>query len=159
MGENDMQQFVKMRRQVSMAESTRLVLNKSIDLLHKLSNGKLGKEDVKKEISTLLSTYFVTVYPETSRGNDPESKFKLEHFLDQAYEIIDQVESGKVPLYEAIMLMNKVVVSLKPSEVAHALKAQEKTSERDLIRFRPVSKEVDEDIFEEEEVSADRFEF
>ncbi len=166
-----MQQFIKMRKQVSMTESTRLVLNKSIDLLHKLSNGKLGNEDVKKEVTVLLSTYFVTAYPESDRGDDPEKKLKLELFLDQAYEIIDQVESGKVPLYEAIMLMNKVVVSLKPfeqqqlEERAHTPKRTALPSEREVIRFRPVPKEVDEEVFEEdlnEERNmkmAERFEF
>jgi len=144
-----MQQFIKMKKQVSMTESTRLVLNKSIDLLHKLSNGKWGKDEVKREMSSLLSTYFAAVYPQGSLD-------KREHFIDQAYEIIDQVELGKVPLYEAIMLMNKVVVSLKPAEKAVPY------SEREVIRFRPAPKEEEEVIFEEgiieENREQDRFE-
>ncbi len=152
-----MQQFIKMRKQVSMTESTRLVLNKSIDLLHKLSNGKLGKEEVKKEITILLSTYYVTVHPESGHVDSPEKKLKLEHFLNQAYEIAEQVESGKVPLYEAIMLMNKVVVSLKPNEseseeenrVQTTTKAPSYPAEREVIRFRPVEKQTNSAVFDE----------
>lgn len=138
-----MQQFIKMRKQVSMTEATRLVLNKSIDLLHKLSNGKLAREEVKKEISVLLSTYFVTVYPETEKGVDADAKLKLEHVLDQAYDIVYQVESGKAPLYEAIMLMNKVVVSIKPlyeendSDDRGSVFAKQTIAEKEVVRFRP----------------------
>lgn len=185
-----MQQFIKMRKQVNMTESTRLVLNKSIDLLHKLSNSKMSKEEVKKELSVLLSTYFVTLYPDNGRGIDAEKKLKLEHFLEQAYDISDQVESGKVPLYEAIMLMNKVVVSLKPDsedielskpkpnnnppeedeeqkgeeeleeeegQMEREMEKEEmkvfhnRVQERDRVRFRPISKEVDDtEPFEED---------
>ncbi len=114
-----MDQFYKVRKKMSIAESTRQVLNKSIDLLHKLSNRKLAKEEMKQQLSTLLSNYFFAVHPDSAKLNfgevDETSKIKLELFLEQAYEICDKVSNGKAPLYEAIMLMNKVVVAHQPN--------------------------------------------
>lgn len=153
-----MQQFIKMKKQVSMTESTRLVLNKSIDLLHKFSNKKMRNEDVKKEMATLLSTYFMTLFPEAEGGSDAESKLQLQHFLDNAYDIVDKVETGQAPLYEAIMLMNKVVVSLKPVKRQESEDHFEKfiaeeahrRGEREVVRFRPVAAEVSEEEFQED---------
>ncbi len=109
-----MDQFMKMRKKMSMAESTRQVLNKSIDLLHKLSNKKIAKDTARKELSAVLSQYFSSLGENSSI--DQESKVKLEIFLDQAYEIIEKVDAGDAPLYEAIMMMNKVVVNNQMEE-------------------------------------------
>jgi hypothetical protein len=106
-----MDQFHKVKKKMSMAEATRQVLNKSIDLLHKLSNKKLSKDEIKNQLDELLSTYFFNLYPEI----DEAVKMKLELFLEQSHEIVDKVSMGKAPLYEAIMLMNKVVVAYQPS--------------------------------------------
>lgn len=110
-----MDQFMKMRKKMSMAESTRQVLNKSIDLLHKLSNKKIAKDSAKKELGSLLSHYFTSSF-DGANGISKESKVKLELFLDQAYEILDKTDSGDTPLYEAIMMMNKVVVNNQVAE-------------------------------------------
>ncbi len=110
-----MDQFMKMRKKMSMAESTRQVLNKSIDLLHKLSNKKIAKDTARKELSGVLSQYFSSLGSNSS-AIDQESKVKLEIFLDQAYEIIEKVDAGDAPLYEAIMMMNKVVVNNQVEE-------------------------------------------
>lgn len=116
---------------MSIAESTRQVLNKSIDLLHKLSNKKLPKEEIKQQLSNLLSNYFFAVYPDSNQRNfgevDDGSKIKMELFLEQANEIVEKVASGKAPLYEAIMLMNKVVVNHQPDidEVQPSIPHQE----------------------------------
>lgn len=125
-----MDQFYKVRKKMSIAESTRQVLNKSIDLLHKLSNKKEAKEEIKHHLSTLLSNYFFAVYPDSNKLNfgevDETSKIKLEIFLEQAYEIVDKVASGRAPLYEAIMLMNKVVVNHQPgSEEVQAVEQKQ----------------------------------
>jgi hypothetical protein len=137
-----MDQFYKVRKKMSIAESTRQVLNKSIDLLHKLSNKKQAKEEIKHQLSNLLSSYFFAIYPDSNPINfdevDEGSKMKLEFFLEQAHEIVDKVANGRSPLYEAIMLMNKVVVNHQPNlEEMQKLKQEEVAPEQIEKPFRP----------------------
>ncbi|MBM3202017.1 MAG: hypothetical protein FJZ56_06380 [Chlamydiae bacterium] len=124
-----MDQFHKVKKKMSIAESTRQVLNKSIDLLHKLSNKKLSRDEINKQLSELLTAYFASLHPEMNEANS----IKLDHFLKQAEEIVDKVANSKSPLYEAIMLMNKVVVSNQP-DLEEENMAEEKPIENRLMR-------------------------
>ena len=101
-----MQSFMKMKRKIGMTESTRQVLNKAIDLLHRLSNKKLSEEAARRELSTNLSTHFLA-----EGGLAEEKKIKLQAALEEANEVVTQLERGKIPLYEAIMMVNRIVVS------------------------------------------------
>lgn len=90
-------------------ESIRRVLNRIIDLLHKLSNKKIDLQQTKKELSILLSNYFLS-QPGDENALTEDNKVKLEFFLHQARGILEKVDAGTTPLYEAIMLMNKIVM-------------------------------------------------
>ena len=91
-----------------MSEQTRQMLNKSIDLLHKVSNRKIGAETAKKELLDILSHYFL--HPFKSGSDKHKGRFKA--LLDEVNEIVDKIESGRAPLYEAIMQVNKAVMHL-----------------------------------------------
>ena len=103
------------RKKLSISESNRVLLNKLIDILHKLSNGKIVKDVAKDELSVLLSGYFLSNNSE-NLGLDSNQKIKLEWLLDRVYEIVDKLESGDAPLYEAIIMINKLVSGLNPDE-------------------------------------------
>lgn len=92
-----------------MGEETRKVLNKSIDLLHKLSKGKITRKEARQELSALLAGHFLTSCT-NNEGVDINQKVKLQCYLDEALEIVDKIDSGQAPLYEGILLMNKVIV-------------------------------------------------
>ena len=101
-----MQPFMKMKKKIGMTESTRQVLNKAIDLLHRLSNKKLSEEASRRELSTMLSTHFLS-----EGGVEAQKKIKLQMILEEANDVVTQLDKGKIPLYEAIMLVNRIVVS------------------------------------------------
>ena len=142
-----MDQYMKIKKTLSLAESTRQILNKAIDLLHKLSNGKMGKEETKHQLSSILSHYFLTIYGEDLSSTE---KQELKDFLASAHEVVDRAESGKIPLYEAIMLMNKVIIQhqIERDEVVVPLK--EVTRQQVVQR---VEKEVDPTPLEEKHTS------
>jgi hypothetical protein len=144
-----MDQFMKMRKKMSMAESTRQVLNKSIDLLHKLSNKKIAKETARKELSAVLSQYFSSLG--SGLAIDQERKVKLEIFLDQAYEIIEKVDAGDAPLYEAIMMMNKVVVNNQMEEAGKERVSSIRPPEPKMKMREEISRSDYDDEDEEEE--------
>lgn len=100
-----MDQFIKLRKKMTMTESTRQMLNKSIDLLHKLSKKKITTDAVKSELSTYLSNHILTI-----NQIDGDKKLQLEQFINLAGEIVDSVDGGKIPLYEGIMALNKMVM-------------------------------------------------
>lgn len=101
-----MQPFMKMKKKIGMTESTRQVLNKAIDLLHRLSNKKLSEEAARRELSTTLSTHFLS-----EGGVEAHKKIKLQMVLEEANDVVTQLDKGKIPLYEAIMLVNRIVVA------------------------------------------------
>ena len=101
-----MQPFMKMKKKIGMTESTRQVLNKAIDLLHRLSNKKLSEESARRELSTTLSTHFLS-----EGGVEAHKKIKLQMVLEEANDVVTQLDKGKIPLYEAIMLVNRIVVA------------------------------------------------
>ena len=138
---------------MSMAESTRQVLNKSIDLLHKLSNKKIAKDTARKELSAVLSQYFSSLG--SNFAIDQDSKVKLELFLDQAYEIIEKVDAGDAPLYEAIMMMNKVVVNNQMEEPARS----KVSAPRPPLPKMKIREELSEDQYPDDEEDEEEEDF
>ncbi len=101
-----MQPFMKAKKKMGMSESTRQVLNRAIDILHRVSSKKLSEELAKKELSATLSAHFL------SEGDvDPIKKIKLQRCLEEVNEVTSALDKGKTPLYEAIMHVNRIVVS------------------------------------------------
>jgi hypothetical protein len=101
-----MQPFMKVKKKMGMTESTRQVLNRAIDILHRVSSKKLSEELARKELSTTLSTHFLN-----DGDVDPIKKIKLQRCLEEVNEVTSSLDKGKIPLYEAIMLVNRIVVS------------------------------------------------
>ncbi|MBM3193853.1 MAG: hypothetical protein FJZ59_06460 [Chlamydiae bacterium] len=99
-----MQPFMKMKKKIGMTESTRQVLNRAIDLLHRLSNKKLSEESARKELNTTLSQHFLS-----EGGVEAQKKIKLQMILEEANDVVTELDKGKIPLYEAIMLVNRIV--------------------------------------------------
>lgn len=99
-----MQPFMKMKKKIGMTESTRQVLNRAIDLLHRLSNKKLSEESARKELSATLSQHFIS-----EGGVEAQKKIKLQMILEEANDVVTELDKGKIPLYEAIMLVNRIV--------------------------------------------------
>ncbi len=102
-----MDDSMKLERK-GMGELTRQMLNKAIDLLHKVSNKKMESGVAKKELIEILSSYFL--YP-LARGSE-KAKKRFKSLLEEVCQIVDKIDSGKAPLYEAIMQMNKAVMHL-----------------------------------------------
>ncbi|MCH9811453.1 hypothetical protein K0U07_01670 [bacterium] len=101
-----MDTFSKIRKTASKEEQKRQMINKAIDLLHKLANKRLDFADAKSEISKVISEYYVTHEEE---GIDSRSKINLEVMMNNAFDVISGVKEEKLNLYQAIMLMNKVM--------------------------------------------------
>jgi len=152
---------MKMGNRGNMAEKTRQILNKSIDLLHKLSKKKTSSKLAKQEISTLLSNHFLSSNSQ-SEGIDTDQKVKFQCYLDEAYGIVDKIDNGQAPLYEGIMLMNKVIVK-NQSEKAKDEKSVRKSLHFDSLENNSFQEGEDsaseEDDFKEEdhEMLSDQF--
>ena len=101
-----MQPFMKMKRKQGMNEQTRQVLNRAIDLLHRLSSKRISEEGARRELSAALSAHFLA-----EDGIESGKKIKLQLILEEATTVISQLDRGEIPLYEAIMLVNRIVVS------------------------------------------------
>lgn len=101
-----MDAFSKIRKTASKEEQKRQMINKAIDLLHKLANKRLDFADAKSDISKVISEYYVTHEEEGIEGN---AKINLEMMMNNAYDVISGVKEEKLNLYQAIMLMNKVM--------------------------------------------------
>ena len=101
-----MDAFSKIRKTAGREEQKRQMINKAIDLLHKLANKRLDFVDAKSEISRVVSEYYVIDDKEGVEGND---KINLEVMMNNAYDVISGVKEEKLNLYQAIMLMNKVM--------------------------------------------------
>ncbi len=101
-----MQPFMKMKRKQGMSEPTRQVLNRAIDLLHRLSNKKISEEGARRELSATLSAHFLS-----EGGVEAGKKIRLQLILEEATGVVAQLDRGEIPLYEAIMLVNRIVVS------------------------------------------------
>lgn len=101
--------------QSNMQEETRKVLNKSIDVLHKLSKGKTTRKEARQELSALLAGHFLM--NSKSQGIDINQKVKLQCYLDEALSIVDRLDSGQAPLYEGILMMNKVIAKKETEPV------------------------------------------
>lgn len=140
-----MDQYMKIKKTLSLAESTRQILNKAIDLLHKLSNGKISKEETKHQLSSILSHYFLTIYGEDLNSNE---KQELKAFLASAHEVVDKVDGGKIPLYEAIMVMNKVIIH-------HQMERNETVVSLEEVTKKSVSQPSEKKVAPEPTISRD----
>jgi hypothetical protein len=144
-----MQPFMKMKKKITMTESTRKVLNKAIDLLHRLSSKKISEDVCKKEISYTLSSHFL----EDTKVN-ADSKVKLEMCINEASDIIESLEKGKIPLYEAIMLINRVVVNHAGIESLESFEQKDEP-----LQFKPRVEPYKEDsdfVSQEFDISGDQ---
>ena len=101
-----MDTFSKIRKSAGREEQKRQMINKAIDLLHKLSNKRLDYEDAKSEISRVISEYYIF---DDKMGVEENTKLNLEVMLHNSFDVIDGVKEEKLNLYQAIMLMNKVM--------------------------------------------------
>lgn len=136
-----MEHFMKMKKKVSSTETTRQVLNKAIDLLHKLSNQKIKSEEVKSELSQVFSQYFLSQNG-AENGIEERNKLKLEILLKETCDIVDRLDSGRIPLYESIMLMNKVAAGFgqpKQESELSANKAEEVVTEMNVEKESPTT--------------------
>ncbi|MBS0584897.1 MAG: hypothetical protein JSR76_01180 [Verrucomicrobia bacterium] len=103
---------MRLEKRFKGGEGVRQILNKSIDLLHKISNRKVSLESAKKELTEMLSAYFLM---------EQRGEAKLPFLFEELYVILEKLEAGKAPLYEAIMQMNKAVMQF-------SLEAEEEVS-------------------------------
>ncbi len=150
-----MQPFMKMKKKIGMTESTRQALNRAIDLLHRLSNKKLSEESARKELSTMLSQHFLS-----EDGVDAQKKIKLQMVLEEANDVVTQLDKGKIPLYEAIMLVNRIVSNSASKEPPPLPEARiESANAIEPIHSRPKIAPYEEDvefISQEFDVSGDQ---
>ena len=72
-----------------------------------------------------------------------EEKGELKAFLASAHEVVDKADSGQIPLYEAIMLMNKVIIhhQMERNEnIVPLSRSEEKKTVREVSFEAPVEK-------------------
>ena len=113
-----MDAFSKIRKSAGREEQKRQMINKAIDLLHKLSNKRLDYDDAKSEISRVISEYYVL--DDSAVGEN--TKINLELMINNSFDVLNGVKDEKLNLYQAIMLMNKVM--------AHAETIKEEPSKK-----------------------------
>ena len=101
-----MDAFSKIRKSAGREEQKRQMINKAIDLLHKLANKRLEFDEAKSEISRVVSEYYVI---DEEEGVKDDAKINLELMINNAFDVISGVKEEKLNLYQAIMLMNKVM--------------------------------------------------
>ncbi len=101
-----MDAFSKIRKSAGREEQKRQMINKAIDLLHKLSNKRLDYDDAKIEISRLISEYYLL---DENQGLEENTKLNLELMINNSFDVINGVKEEKLNLYQAIMLINKVM--------------------------------------------------
>jgi hypothetical protein len=121
-----MDTFSKIRKSVGQEEQKRQMINKAIDLLHKLANKRLEFDDAKSEISKVVSEYYVI---DEVLGVEDNTKINLEVMINNAFDVLEGVQQEKLNLYQAIMLMNKVMAHHGPA-VQEVKKKVEKKIER-----------------------------
>lgn len=94
-------------------EGMRRTLHRSIDLLHQLSSQKLGRQEVKERLRTLHFASLLKSIPDfddLENAKQVSIQASFDSFMQEVDEIVEGLSSGKIPLYEAIMQMNKTVV-------------------------------------------------
>lgn len=149
-----MQPFMKMKKKMGMTESTRQVLNKAIDLLHRLSNNKISEDVAKRELATTLSAHFLA-----EGGVEAQKKIRLQMVLEEANDVVTELHKGKIPLYEAIMLINRIVVTnmnKEPPPVPENRLSPSYTEEAQLRPKLPPYQEDMEFISQEFDISGDQ---
>ncbi len=127
-----MDAFSKIRKSAGREEQKRQMINKAIDLLHKLSNKRLDYDDAKSEISRVISEYYVL---DDGASVAENTKINLELMINNSFDVINGVKDEKLNLYQAIMLMNKVM--------AHGETTKEEPSKKfEIPTFTEEKKEV-----------------
>lgn len=116
-----MDAFSKIRKTAGREEQKRQMINKAIDLLHKLANKRLDFDEAKSEISRVVSEYYVIDDTEGVEGND---KVNLELMMNNAFDVISGVKDEKLNLYQAIMLMNKVMAHSESKKIEEPKKVE-----------------------------------
>ncbi|MCH9621492.1 MAG: hypothetical protein S4CHLAM20_09120 [Chlamydiia bacterium] len=101
-----MDTFSKIRKSASQEEQKRQMINKAIDLLHKLANKRMEYSDATAEVSRIVSEYYVI---DEVEGVADNAKINLEVMINNAFDVLEGVKNEKLNLYQAIMLMNKVM--------------------------------------------------
>jgi hypothetical protein len=141
-----MDAFSKIRKSAGREEQKRQMINKAIDLLHKLANKRLGYEEAKAEISRVVSEYYVL---DDFEGVGGDQKINLELMINNAFDVVNGVNEERLNLYQAIMLMNKVMahqerINTTPLTVVKEGEMEKKVEQK--IKIEEV-KEKEENIF------------
>jgi hypothetical protein len=141
-----MDAFSKIRKSAGREEQKRQMINKAIDLLHKLANKRLDHQEAKVEISRVISEYYVL---DDLEGFKEEDKINLELMINNAFDVVNGVKEEKLNLYQAIMLMNKVMAHQERA-IATTLTPSEEIETESKVKL-PIKteevKEKQEDIF------------
>ncbi len=131
-----MDTFSKIRKSAGREEQKRQMINKAIDLLHKLANKRLDYDDAKSEISRVVSEYYVI---DDEEGMGDNAKINLEVMINNSFDVLEGIKDEKLNLYQAIMLMNKVMAHQEP------LKAKPKVE----VQATPIQEVVKMEVIEE----------
>ena len=131
-----MDTFSKIRKSAGREEQKRQMINKAIDLLHKLANKRLDYDDAKSEISRVVSEYYVI---DDEEGMGENAKINLEVMINNSFDVLEGIRDEKLNLYQAIMLMNKVMAHQEP------VKAKPKVE----VQTAPVQEVVNMEVIEE----------
>lgn len=143
-----MDTFSKIRKTASQEEQKRQMINKAIDLLHKLANKRLEFDEAKTEISRVVSEYYVM---DESEGVKDNLKVNLEIMMGNAFDVLEGVKDEKLNLYQAIMLMNKVMahpgqISEKPEKKAETIPAIKKEEPKEIVKVEEKQEAVVKNI-------------
>jgi hypothetical protein len=104
--------------------------------LHKLANKRLDYDDAKSEISRVVSEYYVI---DDEEGMGDNAKINLEVMINNSFDVLEGIKDEKLNLYQAIMLMNKVMAHQEPVKVKPKVEVQ----------TAPVQEVVKMDVVEE----------
>lgn len=143
-----MDTFSKIRKTASQEEQKRQMINKAIDLLHKLANKRLEFDEAKTEISRVVSEYYVM---DESEGVKDNLKVNLEIMMGNAFDVLEGVKDEKLNLYQAIMLMNKVMahpgqISEKPEKKVETVPAVKKEEPKEIVKVEEKQEAVVKNI-------------
>jgi len=116
-----MDTFSKIRKSAGREEQKRQMINKAIDLLHKLANKRLDYDEAKSEISRVVSEYYVI---DDEDGMGDNAKINLEVMINNSFDVLEGIKDEKLNLYQAIMLMNKVMAHQEPVKVKPKVEIQ-----------------------------------
>ncbi len=108
-------------KQMELTEGMRKVLNQAINLLHQSSHQKISVDEAQDTLKELFISYQFVNEKENARVKELHS---------EAFDILKKVWEKDIPLYEAIMMMNTVIMEIKTlsSDYIESDNIQEKIS-------------------------------